>query len=73
MDKSLKFPTLLISGGIMFDQILKDFHFRTNCKSQHGIIYNFNKTVTCKNLLTYTCLDSQYFPFGGWSSRRKVS
>lgn len=73
MDKSLKFPTLLISGRIMFDLILRDFHFGTNCKSQHGIIYNFNKTVTCKNLLTYTCLDLQYFPFGGRSSRRKVS
>lgn len=73
MDKSLNFPTLLVSGRVMFDLIPTDFHFRTNCKSEHGIIYNFNKTVSCNNLLTYTCLDLQYFPVGGQSSRRKVS
>jgi len=57
----------------MFDLIQTDFHFRTNCKSQHGIIHNFNETVSSKNLMTWTCLDLQYFPYGSGSSRRKVS
>jgi len=51
-------PTLLIAPRITFDLILADFHFRTNCKSQRGITYNFNETVSSvhhRRALVYIC------------------